>query len=250
MARVLVAVEDQHFGPLERAIRRACRHLEPAFPDAHVQFDTVRGMGGFHRFAGTNLHIARANGWMNFGQIDAAMCVMDADRASKLLKVPSPPAVESDQWLHESEGAFLDKLKEWGAPEDFPIKPHLLRWSLESLFIAGYDTFASDEVLKILGTPLGHHEARSGLNDYFKNCTPDIPANCPDNEFCERWQKPQRCLDGMVKAVGAASLAKQAVQRVDLTNLLTPGDRLDTVLQRVPDLEAIARSLLGLLDEA
>jgi hypothetical protein len=138
---------------------------------------------------------------------------------------------------------------EWGAPPDFLLKPHLLRWSLESLFIASHELFESEELLRALGVHSSLDETTSKLHAYLQACHPQSPADCPADEFCDRWQRPQKCLDGLVSAVGAGSLAKRDKRRDELIRLATKGDRLEELFIRVPDLYEAAQTLVNMVQD-
>jgi hypothetical protein len=248
MARVLVAVEDSHYGPLERALRRACRHIEPDFPDTSLKFNTVRGMGGFSKFASTDLPLARSRGVPSFGTIDSALCIMDADRAHEVLGLSSAPNTATASWHQGCQQAFTAKLTEWGAPPGFPLESRILRWNLESLFVAFFDRFADQEVLLALGVTTPAEKVARDLKKYLKACRPTSPLSVTDQEFCDKWQKPKKCLDGILSAVGGASLgSKSDTRRTALIGIATKGSGIESLFVRVPDIPETARALIKLV---
>lgn len=235
MTRILVLWEDKSYRMADRCLRRTLRSLLDAGTQPPELFhDTVHGNGGFEPLLKRDWPIAMQKGLSNrSGPIEQLICIADADRASSICSIESPPSFpqSTDDWVARANHSWTTKLRSNAPLAPERIHGHFLRWSLESLLIALHDV---DSVL----SKLACHN-REGLTRYLASCEPR-PTKVVDKEFVERFRKPQKCLDNMQDAAGATRAGKGSVPRDDA---LDEGSRvaLDRIKERVPDRVTIAQ---------
>ena len=241
MIRVLIVWEDGYFETLGPFVKRRVAARVPSvhtgFPQ--VLFHTSRGAGGFNRYVASIWDSVRARGLpLDKGPIDHLVCVVDGDKLHDHVEIiDRPPADAADvpAWLATAEQAWQEHLHRLcdNAPKA-TVHGRVLRWSKESLVLAGYDC----ESMK---TSLGIDTQTAAVTEHLARCVP-APPTIKGPEFSNTFRKPLRCLielDGAQRAPRAAVLAKNAPDLDDALRALAQND-CATIAERVPDIDRIA----------
>lgn len=247
MARVLVAVEDTYYQPMERIIRRACESEDGVNLRHLVKFLPVQGDGGFGKFINRDFNIAISGGIPKFGKVEGLCCILDADSAGRSLGVDKPPIDSAglEEWHESASEAFRAKLIGWGVPEDFPLHGVLLRWNLESVILATYDRWWEPNALRALGIQATNPSVK--WEERLKSCRLD-PRSVEDTEFVSQWRSPGKCVNDLIQALGGGQLAKKDPRRTDLINAVTKHKSdLESILARLPDVAHAAKSISELV---
>ena len=105
----------------------------------------------------------------------------------------------------------------------------LVRWSYESLVLAGFDV---EVVLTTLGGLSSVDHAT--LDEHLAACRPD-PRTIPPDEFMEAFRNPQGCLEGLARSAGWRRLKKGDPRKDQAVAQLSQSD-LERLVGRVPDL--------------
>ena len=238
--RILVVWEDREYeslGEVVRALRTAFRPTsQPAYPE--LLFHTASGNGNFARYAGQTWRNVRAKGLPNSpGAIDHLVCVVDADKLAELVPAAGHPPVsvaDVPRCHQTAEQAFVEKIR--GACSKSSTPPHTvhgiaLRWCKESIVLGAYDNAAFKD-------KLGIDVEKAGVAMFLAQCSPR-PDQVEPRIFSDTYRQPVRCIDGLLKAQGLASLGK--CPEHDDTLRALKGDSLGKVCERVPDLERLLR---------
>lgn len=241
MIRVLIVWEDRYYdtlGPFVKrrvAARASLEHV--GFPQ--VLFHTAYGAGGFTRYVGSTWDNVRAKGLpRDEGPIDHLVCMVDGDRLHdhiKLVGRPPTAAASVPAWLETAEQTWQEHLR--GLCNNAPkatVHGRILRWSKESVVLAGYDR---DPIKQTLGIDL----QAVAVKEHLARCVP-APSTIENQDFSNTFRKPLRCLkelDEAQRALRDSALAKNAP---DLDDALRGLVRTDCAIiaERVPDIDRLA----------
>lgn len=240
MTRVLVVWEDDYAEPLGLITKRLVRATAPD-PSAIVPgllFHTTRGNGAFERYVQRTWPAVRPTGQpKDPGLIDHLVCVIDGDRLHDLMpaEVPHPPAEGRavSVWHAAAERCwqtYLHAKCDPAGPPRASVHGVVLRWSKESLLLAGYDQPAMED----LAIPAEDADIAEAL-DACKPRPQDIEAAL----FTDTFRRPGVCLELLRKARGLGALHKNAPEIDDALRALGR-DSLPVVRSRVPDMARIA----------
>lgn len=230
----MIAYEDRCCSALDLAVRRAVR-ARGSLAVAR-EFVPVNGVSNFPGFVRSRWPTYRDTGFPVQGKPRPSMllCIADADVAAGQLGLPVRDGLP-DEWITEAEQAFVELLR---SQTDRPelVYGVLLRWSQESLLIAGFDR---PGVLQRLSgrRPLD----QVALDRFLERCGPD-PRTVANEMFTTCFDSPQRCLDEMAKAMRWAKLKKGDTRKDDALDLLSRDD-IELLLERVPDLGRCASAV-------
>jgi hypothetical protein len=237
--RILVVWEDRYHETLGPFVKRRLMARAPSAPSLvpQVLFHTSYGVGSFKRYVGSTWDRARASGLpLDKGRIEHMICVADGDKLHEQIQIPAAPPAAADvhAWLSTAEQAWQQHLRALceGAPPS-TVHGRILRWSKESLLLAGYDR---EPVRRTLGIDVQHEGVRSFLN----RCIP-LPSALPAAGFTDTFRKPLRCLQEMDEAQRgrrASDLSKNVPEIDDALRALAREDHV-TVAERVPDIDRI-----------
>lgn len=242
MTRLLVVWEDNYRDALGLFVTRRLSmrvRAGDAFPK--VLFHTCRGNGNFAHYVSSTWRNVRGKGLPGDpGKIDHLVCVADGDRLHDVLPtigLPPKAAADVSSWHSAAERDWNDHLRSLCDPSVAPDTVHgrVLRWSKESLALAGYDRRAS--MLDTLGIDIESDFVRNTL----RACSPP-PTDVADEAFSDTYSRPLRCLRGLQpdKAV-----QKNAPEIDDALRALAKND-LALICKRVPDLERLVDLILEL----
>lgn len=166
------------------------------------------------------------------------ICVVDADKLSDFLRqrVPPPPNAASDivAWHGTAERMWNSHLRS-KCPPDGPIATSVhgvvLRWSKESVLLAGYDqpSFAQH---------LDCDMAAPEIEQYLKTCNP-TPFEIDGDGFANSFRRPMQCLRALRKAARLPELSKNSLQVDDALRTLGR-ESLGTLCKRTPDISRAA----------
>lgn len=235
MTKVLVCWEDRWHGKLDVCVRRALRHLGLSSPE--LFFDDCRGNGGFVPFVeGDWPRLAQRGLAKSRGPIDFLVCVADADRAHECAPIASHTTEPAGTaaWIERANEAWTTRLRGAATLAGERVFGRFLRWNQESLLIAAHDV---DGVLPLLGC-----RDRAAVVRHLRACKPTSPLDTPDAAFVDQHRKPGRCLEDMLKAVGAPAFKKGGQPSDDALDLAS-ARAVDRLCARVPDLAALARAI-------
>lgn len=237
MTRVLLVWEDKYFETLHTTATRLLRAVatESASSVPTIVSHTARGNGVFERYVQTTWPKARSAGVPGDPRpFHHLVCIVDGDKLHELLRghLSRPPTASDDvlSWHEGAERAWQTYLHE-RCPADGPpistVHGVVLRWSRESVALAGYDQAAARTSLGLLdGT---------ALTTVLAKCTPD-PRTVPTEHFTESFRRPLECLRLLR---GGRVLDKTAPEIDDAIKALGKHS-LDVLRTRVPDLARIA----------
>jgi hypothetical protein len=241
MIRILIVWEDRYFDTLGPFVKRRVSALAPpghaGFPQ--ILFHTSYGAGGFSRYVASTWDNARATGLpRDKGPVDHLVCVVDGDRLHdhvKLVGRPPTDAANVPAWLATAEQAWQEHLHRLcdNAPKA-TVHGRVLRWSKESLVLAGYDR---DSIKQTLGIDV--HTA--ALKEHLARCIP-TPGTIKDAAFSDTFPRPLRCLkelDEAQRAPRASALVKNSPDFDDSLRALVQND-CATIAGRVPDIDRLA----------
>jgi len=243
--RVLIAWEDAYFQGLKPFVARrlAQRTLSAEPPPPVVLHHTVRGNGRFQQYVQSTWTQARTNGLPSDAKpIDHLICVVDGDKLWELdpKQFAKPPERSSEVagWYERTTQAWQARVRGWvdpSVPED-AVHGVVLRWSRESVVLAGYDLPPFREHL---GLDPESAVAQRSLRD---EC-PLLPSTVKDADFTDSFLRPLRCLERLFKAHGGAMPGKND-PRFDDTLRALANAHLDRVCARVPDLDAVVTRVI------
>lgn len=235
MSRILVVWEDRFHDKLDLCMKRMLRHLGLAPPA--LFFDRVLGYGGFEPYVKESWPEAAHRGLVrpgnrSGGPIDQLICIADADRAHECCAAQNPASVAGPTaiWLAGANDLWTAKLRAAATTKPERIHGLFLRWSQESLLIAAHDV---PEALAALGC-----RDQGRLAKHLAACSPS-PLSVADADFADRFRKPERCLEDMLKASGARVPKKGAPPRGDAIEAALASD-VAKLCGRVPDLVTLA----------
>lgn len=234
--RFLVVWEDAYFDGLSPFIRRRLRAVEAGRTPAHLAFFAAQGNGRFTNIVSKWSAMRERGLPTDPGPLDHVICVADADRVHEPLHCEAPPKdlAHVPDWHVRTQGRWEEHLR-------LACEPHLrstvhgalLRWSKESLALAGYDQPPFREHLNI-----DVHEAR--VRKVLEECVPD-PSKVEQAKFTDAFRKPVKCLS----TLRGRDLKKDHPSIDDLLKALA-GHYLDVVRSRVPDIDAIVQTMVHL----
>ncbi len=234
--RILVVWEDEQYDPLARFIklRLASRKPEDVSKFPEVLFHTSQGNGRFAPYVRDTWPRVRTRGLPNNpGPLDRLLCIVDGDKIHELLrKVPSPTAMVSgaNDWHQQAMRAWKEHLQELAeASPPGTVHGYVLRWSKESLVLAGFD-------LEPVSTHLELDFKTEDLQRLLDNCKPD-PRSL-STEFSNSYLKPLQCLESARKSIGKPGHIKNSPELDDALVALAQ-HHLASVCCRVPDLDSI-----------
>jgi hypothetical protein len=241
MTRILLVWEDRYYDTLGPFVKRRLAGRAPAghrgFPQ--VLFHTAHGAGGFKRYVASTWDNARAKGLpLDKGTIDHLVCVVDGDKLHEQLATVAPPPARAagvPAWLATAEQAWQQHLR--GLCDNAPrttVHGRILRWSKESVVLAGYDREAVKQ-------HLGIDIQTAALEKHLARCVP-APASIKNDEFSNTFPKPLRCLkelDEAQRAPRASGLVKNAPELDDALRALVRDDHA-VIAERVPDIDRLA----------
>ena len=238
MTRVLVVWEDLYFRELDHFVRsRLATHARPdatAYPQ--VLSDTAHGDGNFARFVEKTWPNVRGKGVnRSVGPIDHLVCVTDGDRLSERLPdvaKPRPDPSDVLSWHASAEATWQVHLRSLAASTAAPastVHGMVLRWSKESLVLAGYNSGAAKD---LLGIDASSAEGLATL----AACDPH-PASVEPKAFTDTFRRPLKCLSDL-----APRRRLKNSPEVDdaLRALAATASQRDVVCARVPDIDRIA----------
>lgn len=244
MKKVLVCWEDRYHEKLDLCLRRALHALDAvAPPTALLYFDDVRGNGGFEPYVRRDWPKIATRGILKSrGSIDYLLCIADADRASTCCDIERPPAppAATTEWLQRANEAWTKKLRSATTHVPERIFGRFLRWSQESLLLAGHDCEAA-----LLRLGCRDNEA---LRRHLSSCQPN-PLTLADSDFLDHYRHPESCLSEMLAAGRGAATKKGDINRDDALDELSRVS-LQHLCSRVPDLLGLATFLRDLPDAA
>lgn len=171
------------------------------------------------------------------------VCLADADRPRNL--VPSAAAAPegndrqaADKWVRTLEESWRNLLvRQTHLPDDSAARLRVicLRWSKETVLTS------SPAALLDHASKLGR---RAQVESILRDCSP-CPTALGDEDFVLRYPAPERCLDGVIRAIDGRLYKKGRDDEDILRDWICPNpDRRAEVLRRCPDL----RRLLAELD--
>ncbi|MBI5488395.1 MAG: hypothetical protein HY905_13765 [Deltaproteobacteria bacterium] len=191
--------------------------------------------------------MARQPGWNIAGavtKIDHLVCVADADRAAECCRAAgSAPSAGQDSatWVRNAETEWTKQLRDAAPVAPDRVHGRFLRWSLESALLALFDEPAA---LGWMARPDG-----AALGGFLSRCGPDPRTLTPPSSFTDHFHDPQRCLRDLVAATNINSkvLSLSSAGRTFALEAAGGDDRARSrVLDRVPDLRAVASLIIGL----
>ncbi|HEX7841968.1 MAG TPA: hypothetical protein VF469_31070 [Kofleriaceae bacterium] len=241
MTRVLVVWEDTYFQPLDDILNRVVKKRAPRHDASRptVLHHTARSNAAFERYVETTWPRVSARGLpMSPGAIDHVVCVVDADKLSDFLRqhVSPPPTAASDvvAWHATAEQLWNSHLRSKcppGGPTVASVHGVVLRWSKESVLLAGYDQ-----------APFAQHldcdHAAPEIEQYLKTCNP-VPSEIGGEGFSNSFRRPLQCLRGLRKAAKLAELPKNSPEFDDALRKLGR-ESLGTLCERTPDIPRVA----------
>lgn len=233
---ILIAYEDHYYLALDKALRRVLKRGSPlTIPREHVPVD---GVTNFRGFVATKWPLFQDKGFPTGGKrtMQALVCVADADKIAQQLSLTAAPSQGSTKsWVNAVEQEFTAFLRR---ETDQPDRVHgvVLRWSLESALIAGFDS--PDAMKPLAGLALVQPNA---FESFLNSCEPN-PRTGKDEDFVDTYRFPQRCLKQMEKSLGWRPLKKGDRRKDDALKWLVDHD-LDRLVRRVPDLNRIAERI-------
>jgi hypothetical protein len=241
VTRILVVWEDTYFQPMATIVNHAvtARRAAEDVATPRVLGHTTRSNTAFDRYVSTSWPNASVRGLpMDPGPIAHCVCVVDGDKLARLLPdaIPQPPRDPAGiaQWHATAERAWNEHRRGKNAP-DGPAAERvhgvILRWSKESLLLAGYDQAG-------FAHHLSCHISTHAVAEVLKACTPPLDA-VPPAAFSDTFRNPDQCLRSLRQAADREPLAKNAPQIDDALRRLAR-DSLTTLCARVPDLWRIA----------
>jgi len=188
MTRVLVVWEDRHYEALSTFARRRLRANASRAEFPVLLFHTSNGNGAFGRYAESTWPRARASGLPGDPKpIDHVVFVADGDRLSELPLGTAPPPqdpAQIDEWHGVAEATWTEYLRA-RSPDSVPretVHGVVLRWSKESLLLAGFDRPPTAEHLKI-------DVSRAGVSAFLRSCSPD-PSTVEMARFSNAFRRP------------------------------------------------------------
>jgi hypothetical protein len=238
MSRILVVWEDAHWQSLRLVVNRRLPKCQSdpqrSFPS--VMFHTAKGNGNFERYVSVTWRNAARNGLPTSpGPIDHLVCVADGDRLHEVLASINPPpksAPEVAAWHLKAEAewqAYLRGLCDPSLSRD-TVHSLILRWSKESLVLAGYDQAPLKEHLGI-----DSHSAE--FQHAVAECSPPV-ATVAEGLFTDSYQRPLVCLGNVQEALRHPSVHKNSPEIDDALKDLA-NSHLDPVCRRVPDIDRL-----------
>jgi hypothetical protein len=241
MTRILVAWEDLYFEAMAALVKKVVRATaSPPDSAPTVLSFSPKGNGNFERYVHDTWPNVRGKGLSTApGHLDHLVCVVDGDRLHDLLpavaKRPSDPDAVAP-WLAQAEVQFTTWLRERCPPSGPPattVHGFVLRWSRESLVLAGYDqpSFAAR-----LGVDVAQRTVADMLSEF---CKPKHPNQVPPARFTDTFVRPAGCLQALRKAAGRPPIDKNAPDIDDVIRDLSK-EGLAIVRSRVPDLDRFA----------
>lgn len=245
MTRVLVVWEDANYESLGEVARRAVRAtaLTTDAEAVRVVSHTAYSNGGFDRYASRTWPLVRPRGLpLDPGPIDHIICVVDADRLHDLrgiAKAPADPAAVS-AWHAAAERswqAWLRSRCDASGPPAETVHGVVLRWSKESLVLAGYDQPAMTTHLAIAAAP-----------EQLRELCPIQPSTVDDRSFTDTYQRPQGCLKQLRQAHQLAPLRKSDPTIESALRELARKS-MPILRARVPDLARLATLICNLHGE-
>jgi hypothetical protein len=248
VARVLILWEDRYCDGLDRFLRGAVRFVRRhrAIAPPQIFPHAVRGWGNFKPFVHHDWPRMRRAGWKlpsdlrGSGPVDYLLCVADADAAAECCRGLGSCHDDTDLWVRMANERWTTELRANAQVDAQRIHGCFVRWSRESLLIAGFD---SPRALARLAD--GRKFDAAGLATFLGSCQPS-PKETDDDLFVERFRSPGECLKKMLAAGGFPPLRKNAVPVEDALKELSREPDLERVLLRVPDLLCLAELLCSL----
>jgi len=244
--RILIAWEDTYFQGLKPFVSRrlAQRTLALETPAPVVLHHTVRGNGRFPQYVQSTWTQARTHGLPSDPKpIDHLICVVDGDKLWELdpKQFEKPPEKPSEvaSWYGRTTQAWHSRVQGWVDPSVPVDSVHgvVLRWSRESVVLAGYD---QPPFREHLGLDPESAAAQKCLRD---EC-PLPPATVKDDDFTNSFLRPLRCLERLFKAHGGVMPGKNDPRFDDTLRALANG-HLDRVCARVPDLDIVVARVIA-----
>jgi hypothetical protein len=247
MKRVLVVWEDRYFEALHGVLKSALGRREGAPGDLRGQLaaDTANTNSAFARYVRETWPRVRAVGTPHDPRaLDHVVFVIDGDAIHRLIpETAKRPRTAADvpRWHQQAETAWVRFLLSHAGPDVAPTSVHgvVLRWSRESVVLAGWDGLSASAALDI---DLDHDEVKKVL----AACDPN-PARVAPAGFTDHFRAPLDCLNSLRRARGIPALDKNATDVDDALRAMARSE-LPLLESRVPDIVRLAERVQSLIE--
>lgn len=247
MKRVLVVWEDRYFDALHGVLKAALARREsvPGALRSQLAADSANTNSAFARYAGETWPRVSAVGTPRDPRpLDHVLFVIDGDAIHRLIPVTAKrpsKAADVPRWHHEAEAAWSHYLRSQAGSRVASTTVHglVLRWSRESVVLAGWD---GPSVSAALSIDVEHADVKRAL----AACDPN-PLRVDPARFTDHFRAPFDCLNNLRRARGIAALDKNDPE-VDGALRSMPLSELSLIETRVPDLTRLAERVRSLIE--
>lgn len=247
MKRVLVVWEDRYFDALHRVLTSALARREsvPGALRSQLAADSANTNSAFARYVGETWPRVSAVGTPRDPRpLDHVVFVIDGDAIHRLIPATAKrPTKASDvlRWHQEAEAAWSHYLHSKAGSRVASTTVHglVLRWSRESVVLAGWDGPSVSDALSI---DLENAEVKKAL----AACDPN-PSRVDPAGFTDHFRAPFDCLNNLRRARGLGALDKNDPEVDDALRSMARSE-LSLIESRVPDLSRLAEQVQALIE--
>lgn len=241
MRSIVVIFEDEYCDDLFHLLK-TIRTKDLAMPSVAIHGPmSAKGTGGFAAELNRVLPLRFPRGPLPASAADIVICVADADRPANLIGKAAADAIAKREpsmglsWVLELERLWLNDLQSKVRPGSSPqLATCCLRWSKESLLIAGLTT---------LREYCDDHR-RSLFDDELTRCKPSNPQSITDESFVSTFRDPQGCIHRITMA-GRDKPYKKGIDDAALLNEIRRNDpERACVAARCPDIVRLAKMIV------
>jgi len=247
MKRVLVVWEDRYFDALHGVLKAALARREsvPGALRGQLAADSANTNSAFARYAGETWPRVSAVGTPRDPRpLDHVVFVIDGDAIHRLIPATAKrPRRASDvpRWHQEAEAAWNHYLHSQVGSRIASATVHglVLRWSRESVVLAGWD---GPSVSYALSIDVEHADVKKAL----AACDPN-PLRVDPAGFTDHFRAPFDCLNNLRRARGIVALDKNDPEVDDALRSMARSE-LSLIESRVPDLTRLAERVRSLIE--
>lgn len=254
MARIIIAVEDLHYGVLDTVLQIIEPRLAGPRRASKYEFFPMKGHGNVEQFLKKDWDRLRDGAFDAYsGTWDRAFVVIDGDRCDRILACGAPPKAPAttDSWYESAQQSALACIARLRPQDAASFLPFVIRWNQESLLLAAFSEIVGEGPSKFIESVLPDRAAREAAFDKYLSTNCNILGQSVDprhhgcgTAFVQYWRRPGGCFADLLEAIGSTPFAKSDPTCVLLAESMWGNPNRVIYKDHIPDVCALANAIL------